>query len=81
MTTFPLSSQIIIPSFLFKLYVPLMQITPEIVGELMSSRNRREMEDHSNSASTINSKPIKEDWFDMPQVPMEERPTCDFLLY
>lgn len=44
-----------------------MQITPEIVRELISSRNRGEMEDNSHSASTI-----KEDWFDMPQVPMEE---------
>ncbi|CAF2158826.1 bystin [Brassica napus] len=42
-------------------------ITPEIVRELISSRNRGEMEDNSHSASTI-----KEDWFDMPQVPMEE---------
>ncbi|CAH8362019.1 unnamed protein product [Eruca vesicaria subsp. sativa] len=47
-------------------------ITPEIVRELFSSRNRGEMEDNSHSASTINNKPIKEDWFDMPQVPMEE---------
>ncbi|KAJ0240871.1 hypothetical protein HA466_0219210 [Hirschfeldia incana] len=47
-------------------------ITPEIVRELMNGRNRGEMEDHSSLASTINSKPIKEDWFDMPPVPMEE---------
>ncbi|KAL0656313.1 hypothetical protein Bca4012_076897 [Brassica carinata] len=47
-------------------------ITPEIVRELVSSRNRGEMVDNSHSASTINNKPIKEDWFDMPQVPMEE---------
>ncbi|KAF8099988.1 hypothetical protein N665_0234s0034 [Sinapis alba] len=47
-------------------------ITPDIVRELVSSRNRGEMDDNSHSASTINNKPIKEDWFDMPQVPMEE---------
>ncbi|KAF3488319.1 hypothetical protein F2Q69_00053983 [Brassica cretica] len=47
-------------------------ITPEIVRELVSSRNRGEMVDNSHSASTINNKPIKEVWFDMPQVPMEE---------
>ncbi|WZZ71958.1 hypothetical protein YC2023_083328 [Brassica napus] len=42
-------------------------ITPEIVRELVSSRNRGEMVDNSHSASTINNKPIKEVWFDMPQ--------------
>ncbi|CAA7047098.1 unnamed protein product [Microthlaspi erraticum] len=48
-------------------------ITPEIVRELENSRNRGEKEDgNSRSASTVNNKPIKEDWFDMPQVPMEE---------
>ncbi|CAA7038360.1 unnamed protein product [Microthlaspi erraticum] len=48
-------------------------ITPEIGRELENSRNRGEKEeDNSHSASTINNKPIKEDWFDMPQVPMEE---------
>lgn len=58
--------------YIFKTHLPLMQITPEIVRELVSSINRGEMEDNSHSASTINNKPIKEDWFDMPKVPMEE---------
>ncbi|ESQ37909.1 hypothetical protein EUTSA_v10028678mg [Eutrema salsugineum] len=47
-------------------------ITPEIVRELGCSRNRGEKEDNSRSTSTINNKPIKEDLFDMPQVPIEE---------
>uniref|UniRef100_A0A1J3JYI3 Bystin n=1 Tax=Noccaea caerulescens TaxID=107243 RepID=A0A1J3JYI3_NOCCA len=47
-------------------------ITSEIARELENSRNRGEKEGISPSASTINNKPIKEDWFDMPQVPMEE---------
>ncbi|KAG5378599.1 hypothetical protein IGI04_026441 [Brassica rapa subsp. trilocularis] len=51
----------------FRKETKVMPTTPEIVRELISSRNRGEMEDNSHSASTI-----KEDWFDMPQVPMEE---------
>ncbi|CAN8255558.1 unnamed protein product [Cochlearia groenlandica] len=49
-------------------------ITPEIVRELENSRNRGEKVDNiSHSDSTMNNKnPIKEDLFDMPQVPMEE---------
>uniref|UniRef100_A0A1J3IZN6 Bystin n=1 Tax=Noccaea caerulescens TaxID=107243 RepID=A0A1J3IZN6_NOCCA len=50
-------------------------VTPEIQRELKGSRNRGETEDpmltNSSSVSTIN-KPIEEDRFDIPEVPMEE---------
>ncbi|KAL1225114.1 Bystin [Cardamine amara subsp. amara] len=47
-------------------------ITPEIVRELDNSRNGGENVSDSPSAPTIIYKPIKEDLFDMPEVPMEE---------
>ncbi|ESQ33671.1 hypothetical protein EUTSA_v10007604mg [Eutrema salsugineum] len=51
-------------------------VTPEILRELQGSRNRGEKADdpmlaNSSSVSTINN-PIKEDRFDIPEVPMEE---------
>ncbi|XP_018459271.1 bystin isoform X1 [Raphanus sativus] len=50
-------------------------VTPEIVRELQGSRNRGEKDDpmltNSFSVTTINN-PIKEDRFDIPEVPMEE---------
>ncbi|CAH8273405.1 unnamed protein product [Arabidopsis lyrata] len=46
-------------------------ITPEIARELENSSNRREKLSNSPSAPTI-YKPVKDDLFDMPQVPMEE---------
>ncbi|KFK44935.1 hypothetical protein AALP_AA1G322000 [Arabis alpina] len=51
-------------------------VTPEILRELKGSRNRGEKEDDSMltntpSVLTINN-PIKEDRFDIPEVPMEE---------
>ncbi|KAL0795990.1 hypothetical protein Bca101_067367 [Brassica carinata] len=50
-------------------------VTPEIVRELDGSRNRGEKDDpmltNSSSVTTINN-PIKEDRFDIPEVPMEE---------
>ncbi|KAJ0230995.1 Bystin [Hirschfeldia incana] len=48
-------------------------VTPEIVRELQGSRNRGEKDDpiSLSSVTTINN-PIKEDRFDIPEVPMEE---------
>ncbi|RID46037.1 hypothetical protein BRARA_I02725 [Brassica rapa] len=50
-------------------------VTPEIVRELQGSRNRGEKDDpiltNSSSVTTINY-PIKEDRFDIAEVPMEE---------
>ncbi|RID53123.1 hypothetical protein BRARA_G00543 [Brassica rapa] len=50
-------------------------VTPEILRELQGSRNRGEKEDDpmlTNSSVTTINNPIKEDRFDIPEVPMEE---------
>ncbi|KAG8639517.1 bystin [Manihot esculenta] len=49
-------------------------VTPEIIRELDSSRNRGEKEDPMSMTSPISviNKVIEEDRFDIPQVPMEE---------
>ncbi|XP_059661351.1 bystin [Cornus florida] len=50
-------------------------VTPEICRELNSSRNRGEKEDDLMSISSpiyVINKTSKEDWFDIPDVPMEE---------
>jgi len=49
-------------------------VTPEIKRELKSSRNRGEREDDVMSISSMSvvNKPIEEDRWDVPEVPMEE---------
>ncbi|GAB4861810.1 snoRNA-binding rRNA-processing protein [Ancistrocladus abbreviatus] len=50
-------------------------VTPEILRELNNSRNRGEKEDdnvQTTSPTSVIIKPIEEDRFDIPEVPMEE---------
>uniref|UniRef100_A0A803MVU1 Bystin n=1 Tax=Chenopodium quinoa TaxID=63459 RepID=A0A803MVU1_CHEQI len=47
-------------------------VTPEISRELNNSRNRGEKEDDSMMMLSVINKPIQEDRFDIPEVPMEE---------
>ncbi|RWW84810.1 hypothetical protein BHE74_00006562 [Ensete ventricosum] len=61
------------PAAFFKgVLLPLCQVTPEIRRELKHSRNRGEEDDSLRSPFSVINKPIEEDRWDFPEVPMEE---------